>query len=398
MRTQSMLVNATVLGLAQILVWGGSFFLMAVLADPVVRDTGWPRQWVYGSLSLGILISGLLSPRVGQLIARHGGRRLLAGSGWVIAVGLVMLGAATSLPIFMLAWTIIGVGMAAGLYDSLFATLAALHGEAARRAISQVTLISGFCTTLTWPVIGWLIEHVGWRHACWGYAALLAVLVWPMYFMVLPPDGQGTALTEHADAAAQAPPYGMAFTLLTMGFTLSSVIMTAISVQLIALMQAKGLSLTAAIGLGALIGPSQVGARAIDALASRLHPLWSALGSTLLVAVGLLLLLAPAAASLGIVLYGAGSGIRSIVRGTLPLALFGKRHYAVVLGRIARPVLIAQALTPLLGGYLMQQQGATFTLVALCLLALLNMALVLALFPYRRGSTPVSAEGEQPSA
>jgi len=395
MRTQPTLAKAAVLGLAQILVWGGSFFLMAVLADPVVRDTGWPRQWVYGSLSLGILVSGLLSPRVGQLIARHGGRRLLAGSGLVIAAGLVMLGAARSLPIFMLAWMIIGVGMAAGLYDPLFATLGALHGEAARRAISQVTLISGFCTTLTWPIIGWLIEHVGWRHACWGYAALLAVLVWPMYVMVLPRDRKGTTSMVHADADTEAPPYGMVFTLLTMGFILSSVIMTAISVQLIALMQAKGLSLTAAIGLGALIGPSQVGARAIDALASRWHPLWNTLGSALLVAVGLLLLLAPAAASVGIVLYGAGSGVRSIVRGTLPLALFGRRHYAVVLGRIARPVLIAQALTPLLSGYLMQHQGASFTLVTLCLLAALNMVLVLVLLPYRRGSVSLSTEATE---
>jgi hypothetical protein len=140
-----------------------------------------------------------------------------------------------------------------------------------------------------------------------------------------------------------------------------------------------------------LIGPSQVVARAIDTLASRWHPLWNTLGSALLVAVGLLLLLAPAMAPAGIVLYGAGSGMRSIVRGTLPLALFGKQHYAIVLGRIARPVLIAQALTPLLGGYLMQHEGASFTLVTLCLLAALNIVLVLALLPYRRGSASTLA-------
>jgi len=171
------------------------------------------------------------------------------------------------------------------------------------------------------------------------------------------------------------------FKLLTAGFILASVIMTAISVQLIAVLQAQGISLAAALGIAALLGPSQVGARAIDIFIGRqTHPIWSALGSSVLVALGLgCVILSPRMAALGIVLYGAGSGIRSIVRGTLPLALFGTRIYPIILGRIARPTLIAQALTPLAGGYLQERYGATVTMMVLGGLALINVVLVLML-------------------
>lgn len=386
MNARPTITTSVILGLGQILTWGGSFFLMAVLAAPVVSDTGWPRQWVYGSLSLGMLVAGLLSPWVGRKIGREGGRRLLAGSGLLIAAGLVLLALAPVLAVFVMGWLVIGAGMAIGLYDPLFATLGALYGEGARRSISQVTLVSGFCTTLVWPLMGWLIASFGWREACLCYAALLALTVWPLHMRTLP-DASPVFRAASSDAQPDigTEPPAKLFWLVTAGFIVSSVVMTAVSVHLIALLQASGFTLAAAVGLGSLIGPAQVGARLVDAAATKLHPFWSALGFTLLVAAGLLLLLlAPAVASVAIVLYGAGSGIRSIVRGTLPLALFGRQHYAAVLGRIAQPVLIAQAATPLLGGYLLEHAGANASLRVLAALALLNIGLVLALLPWRR--------------
>jgi len=375
---------SVLLAIAQILVWGGSFFLMAMLAAPVVKDTGWSQQWVYGSLSLGILISGLLAPMVSRGVARIGGRLILASSGLIIALGLVLLAIAPNLPCFVLAWVVIGVGMAVGLYDPLFATLGQHYGDNARSAITRITLISGFCTTLVWPLIAILIEHFGWRATCLVYSTGLALLVLPIYLCVFPkhvPIMQtptaGTGIEQAPSTVAQE----RTFKLLTAGFILASVIMTAISVQLIAVLQAQGISLAAALGIAALLGPSQVGARAIDMLIGRqTHPIWSALGSSVLVALGLLcVIISPAMAALGIVLYGAGSGIRSIVRGTLPLALFGARLYPVVLGRIARPTLIAQALTPLAGGDVQERYGATVTMMVLGGLALINVVLVLML-------------------
>ncbi|MGY4494800.1 putative MFS family arabinose efflux permease [Pseudomonas sp. TE3610] len=375
------LTASTLLGIAQIIAWGGSFYLIAVLAAPVVADTGWSQAWVYGALSLAILISGLLAPAVGRLVARLGGRRVLVSSAPILAAGLALLAVAPNLGCFLLAWVVIGIGMAAGLYDPLFATLGQYFGSNARGAITQVTLVSGFCTSITWPLVAALVAHLGWRGACLAYSVMLLVVVLPVYLRTLPALPHLKSTGAHAPAANGAEPDRRVFMLLTASFTLAAVIFTAISVQLISLLQALGFSLPAALGVAALIGPSQVGVRVLQVVLGRnAHPIWSTLASVLLVAVGLAgLLFATQWAVVAIVVYGLGSGIRSIVRGTLPLALFGPGTYAVVLGRIARPVLIAQALTPLLGGYLQAHLGATATLAALGILALVNVATVVLL-------------------
>ncbi|MDE1164764.1 MAG: MFS transporter [Pseudomonas sp.] len=383
--------------MAQIIAWGGSFYLIAVLAAPVVQDTGWSQAWVYGSLSLAILISGLLAPRVGHLVARIGGRTLLLASAPTLALGLVLLSIAPSLPMFVASWVVIGLGMAAGLYDVLFATLGKLFGKNARSAITQVTLVSGFCTSITWPLVATLVAHLGWRGACLAYALLLMGVVLPIYWRCVPRHEPVTA-AKAAAQPAQALPQGKVFWLLTASFTLAAVIFTAISVQLISLLQAQGLSLVAALGIAALIGPSQVAARVVEVLFGRqAHPIWSALGSVLMVAAGLLCIhFASGLAVLGIIVYGVGSGIRSIVRGTLPLALFGPAVYAVVLGRIARPTLIAQALTPIVGGYLQAHFGAGVTLGVLAGLAVVNVLLVGLLIKSIRAPLAVSAHRGSP--
>lgn len=388
------LVPVCLLGIAQILVWGGSFFLMAVLADPVAAETGWPRQWVYGALSLGILVSGLLAPLGGRLIVRYGGRALLGGSGLVIAAGLLGLAVADSLPVFLLAWAVIGAGMAAGLYDALFATLGNLYGARARSSITGITLISGFCTTLVWPVLALLVGHLGWRQTCAAYAVLLALLIWPMYRVSLPAGHARPSSPQAQPGATGAIDYRL-YLLLTTIFTLAAVIMTATSVQLITLLQGCGYSLAEAIGLSALLGPSQVGSRVVDILVRKGHPVWTALASVVLVATGLLLIaLFPATAAAGVVLYGAGNGLRAIIRGTLPLAFVRQADYAVVTGRMARPALIGQAATPLLIGYLLEAQGNGAVLGLLCALALVNVLLVVVLAKHPR-ATPAATTGER---
>lgn len=380
-----------VLGLVQILSWGGSFYLMAVMAAPIVAETGWSQQWVYGALSLGILVSGLLAPLCGRIIARTGGRMLLALSGAVMAAGLVVMGLSHSLPLFLGAWVIIGVGMAMGLYDALFATLGTCYGGQARSAITSITLISGFCTTLVWPGTALLIHLLSWRGACFAIAAMLLLLVLPASVYALPNKAVAVKAKATSAPAPQSDIAPSLFWLLCAIFTLASVIMTAMSVQLIALLQASGYTLAAALGLSAILGPCQVGSRIVDILFKRGHPIWTAFFSVGLVALGLLLLaLFPQLALLSMVFYGAGNGLRAIVRGTLPLAMVKPEAYAVVVGRMARPALIGQALTPLAGGYLFETLGASATLWLLCALALLNVALVL-LLKKRLPSTPPAA-------
>lgn len=368
------------LGWVQILSWGGSFYLMAVMANPIVAETGWSQHWVYGALSLGMLISGLLAPLSGRLISRSYGRVLLAASGAVMALGLVMMGLSHNLPLFLFAWLIIGIGMAMGLYDALFATLGTLYGGQARGAITGITLISGFCTTLVWPGTALLIHWLDWRGACFAIAGLLCVSVLPAYLYALPAPERRITSTKApatADGNALAPTL---FWLLCSIFTLASVIMTAISVQLITLLQASGHTLASALAISAILGPCQVGSRIVDIAFKRGHPIWTTFCSVGFVALGLLLLACyPQFAVLSMVLYGAGNGLRAIVRGTLPLVMVKPEAYAIVVGRMARPALIGQALTPLVGGYVFQHLGANATLWLLCLLAFINVLLVVVL-------------------
>jgi len=372
------------LGIGQILVWGGSFFILAVLADPVVQETGWSRQWVYGGLSLGVLVSGLLAPACGRLIARHGGRTLLSLSGLIVASGLALMASAQHLPVFLLAWVIMGIGMAAGLYDALFATLGTCYGAQARSAISGITLVSGFCTAITWPLAALLTTHLGWRGACLAYATVLLLTVAPLYRYALPAPATTRQVAPVNQERPTAPVNRALYGVLTALFTLGAVLMTAISIQLITLLQGLGYGLASAVALSARLGPSQVAARIIDLLNRNNHPLWTALASVVCTAGGLLLVaLGPAVAwvtVVGLVIFGAGNGLRAIIRGTLPLALWSPQEYATVLGRMARPALLGQAATPLLCGYVLEHYGTHAVLGLLCLLAFINVALVAWLF------------------
>jgi len=380
----------TTIGLAQILAWGGSYYLIAVLARPIVTDTGWPFGWVVGGLSLGFLATGLASPRVGQLIDRYGGRPVLAASALLLATGQLVMAAAPALPVFMLAWIIVGIGMAAGLYDPAFATLGRLYGNEARHPITLTTLFGAFASTVCWPLSAFLVTHAGWRGACLAYAAINVAIVLPLYWFGVPREEKApppATLHSAAGGTARGSRLRLAWWLVAGNLTLASVVMTVVSVHMLTLLQARGLAMAAAVGLGALIGPSQVGARIVEmALARRRHhPVWTLIVSTVLAAFGLGLMFGgETLIAVGLVLYGAGAGIRSIARGTVPLALFGRDGYATLMGRLARPLMLAQAASPTLGALLMSATGAGGTLYVLTAGALLNVLTALPLVAFTR--------------
>ncbi|WP_159911604.1 MFS transporter [Pantoea sp. 18069] len=387
------MASSALLGVAQIVIWGGSFFLLTVLAAPIHVDTGWSLTGVYGALTVGALVSGLLSPWASRRIARGRGRHMLVLSSWLVAAGLVVLALAPHYSVFVAGWAVIGLGMAGGLYDPLFAVLGARWGQQARGAIYVVTLIGGFASTITWPALAWLEPALGWRTTCLVYAAFMAVVMTPLYLLALPPDAapaQATAPGPGTDRQALADVDPRLMRLLSLVFCIAAILMTAVSLQIILLLQGTGHSMTAAIALSALIGPSMVGVRVLNLAFRNLHAIWMALFSAAFVALGMLLIstasaaAAPAAAALGIVCYGVGNGLRALVRGTLPLALVPAHAYALVMGRLARSSLVCQALTPLVCGFILSQWGARSTLWLLAALAVANTGLSLRLQWYLR--------------
>ncbi len=386
MGTNSRSAVLTVLGIGQIIAWGGTFYLPAVLAEPIARATGWPLSWVVGGLSAGMLVSGLVSPYVGVLVERHGGRPVLAGGAVVLAFGLLLLGAAPGPGAYMLAWLVLGVGMGAGLYDPAFATLGRLYGTEARTAITTLTLIAGFASTLCWPFSAWVLHLGGWRLTCLAYAALNLCVALPLYWLILPREARraGSAAPRKKDAGPKSARSNAAlFVMVALVLTLASIIWSAVSVNLLTLLRGLGLPAATAVALGAVLGPSQVAARLLDLFAARLvAPAWEMVVSTVLVAAGIFLLSAGSGVvAAGVVLYGAGTGLRSILRGTLPLALFGAEGYALLMGRLAFPILVAQSVAPSLGAIILDHAGAMGLEAALFWAAVANVGLATLLLP-----------------
>jgi MFS family permease len=387
-------VVITALGLTQILAWGSSYYLPAVLAKPIAADTGWPLSLVIGGLSLGLLAGGLVSPAVGRAIDRTGGRPVLAASSVLIAAGQALLAISHSLPVYFAAWLLLGLGMGAGLYDAAFATLGRIYGREARSAITTLTLWGGFASTVCWPLSAFLVGELGWRGACLVYAGIQLLFSLPVHLLLMPKTPpQAPALHSGAtgDGTGRLSASEMrAFLVLAAMVTIGGAIGALFSTHLLLILQGRGLELGAAVALGGLVGPSQVGARVVEAaFGKRYHPIWTATAAVVLVAVGLgFLLFGFPIVAVALILYGGGNGIWSIGRGSLPLALFGPSRYPVLMGRLAMPGLLAQAIAPSLGGFLMERGGPDAATALLAGLAAVNVVLVVVLWAAYRNGDP----------
>jgi MFS family permease len=392
------------LGITQILAWGSSFYLPAVLAKPIAEDTGWPLPWVIAGLSLGLLIAGLISPQVGRRIHDLGGRPVLIASAALLAAGFTVLALAPNLPLFVVGWAVMGLGMGAGLYDAAFSILGRIYGLAARQHITTLTLFGGLASTACWPLSAFLLSELGWRGTCGAYAGLQILVALPIYLIALkgpvPPLGTEPKPTRSNHSVRGAARHRALFPLLAVVITIASMLSTVMSVHLLTLLESRGLTLTTAVALGTLVGPSQFGARFVEILVSRYHhPIWTKIASVCLVAIGLLLLWMDIRfIPLCLIFYGAGIGLESIARATLPLSLFGAADYAPIMGRLARPSLIAQAATPSIGALLIQRLGTEGMLGTVTLVALLNVGLAGALFLRVRVARRQAGRYEPPRA
>jgi len=369
------------LGITQTLAWASSMYLPAILADPIARDLGVSSNWVFGAFSGALLLSALIGPRVGRQIDLVGGRSVLSMSNLVLAAGLVVLGFTTSIPLLVTAWLLLGVGMGAGLYDAAFAALGRIYGDAARRSITGITLIAGFASTVGWPLSAWGLETIGWRNTCFAWAAAHILIGLPVNLLMLPTVKGAKA----AVATAVRPHIPIDRTMIVLAFVFAAAwtVTGAMAAHLPRLMEAAGATATQAVFAGALIGPAQVAARIFEAsFLSRYHPLVSTKLACITHPIGAVILglAGGGAASVFAVFHGAGNGILTIARGTLPLAIFGPENYGYRLGIIGAPARMAQAAAPLLFGLLIEAMGARVLIVS----SAFSVAALLALFLLRK--------------
>lgn len=380
----------TQLGTAQTLAWASSYYLPAMLAPSMARDLGVSTPTVFAAFSVALIVSALLGPKAGAAIDRFGGRPVLMATNIVFALGLAGLALASGPWALFAAWVVIGVGMGAGLYEAAFAALVRLYGTDSRGSITGITLIAGFASTVGWPLSSYLENAFGWREACLVWATLHLTIGLPLNAL-LPrvPQAATSSAPAPAPATATAGSPLLPTVVLSFVFAATWFISTAMAAHLPQLMLASGSTLAQAVLVGALIGPSQVAARVLEfGVLRRVHPLLSArlasaahpIGAAVLAALG------PVAAPVFGGLHGAGNGILTIAKGTLPLVIFGPQGYGQRQGLLMVPARVMQAAAPWLFGMALERWGAGALAVSSALGAAAFAALCLLRLPKAAGA------------
>jgi len=370
----------TVLSVTQILTWGMLIY-PPVLTMPVLTAAhGWSLAFGMAGFSLGLIVSGLLSPTVCGWIDRYGGNRPMGAGAIAGAAGLAGLAFADEPLSYFACWILLGAAMSASLYDAAFATLTTVFGATARRQITFVTFAGGFASTVGWPATHLLLAELGWRGTYLVFAAIFLLLIAPLHYFALPPARHHAAISQTSTDRAPVllTSDGKPFLLLAAAFAIYAFVLSGLTSNLLAMLQRGGLSATSVVAIGALFGPAQVAARLADFVFARhTNPLWIARAAVAVVACGLATLALggmswPLAAAFALT-FGAANGVITIARGALPLLLFGPVGYGRVLGRIARPALIVQALAPFLVASAIERfsdQAALLGGVVACLVVL----------------------------
>jgi predicted MFS family arabinose efflux permease len=375
------------LGTTQTLAWASSVYLPAILADPIAHDLGVSANWIFGAYSAALAVAAVLGPRIGRQIDRVGGRPVLSLSNLTLAAGLVLLGFAHSISFLMVAWLVLGVGMGYGLYDAAFGALGRIYGEAARGPITGITLIAGFASTVGWPLTALGVASIGWRDTCFAWAAAHILIGLPLNLLMLPAVTGAKAATENA--LKPHVPLDRTMILLAFIFATAWTVTGAMAAQLPRILEAAGATTVQAISAGALVGPAQVAARIMEAsVLKRYHPLVSTKLACLMHPIGaaIVAIFGGAAASAFAIFHGAGNGVITISRGTLPLAIFGPENYGYRLGIIGAGARMTQAAAPLLFGFLIDAMGSRVLIVS----SALSLVAFAALFMLPERARPAS--------
>lgn len=380
------------LGITQITAWGTSYYCLGVLAGPISRDTGWSRGFVFLGFTVALLAMGLVSSAVGRAIDRHGARAVMTLGTVIVSAGLFTLAHVHSEAAYLAVWVLLGLGMRLCLYDAAFAALVQVVPSRGRQAISYLTLFGAFASSVFWVVGHALNEQVGWRQTLVLFAFINLVVCLPLHWL-------GLARRETAAGAAaptgvppgspDGPPLegrarSVAMVLFALIMSLNGFVFGVISVQLVPLLEAAGLATAAAVWVASMKGVAQFGGRVVEiAFARNLRAI--TVGR---IAVGILppslLLLLTGTGHLWMVvaftlLMGASQGVITIVRGAVPLALFGAKGYGAVLGAIATPVLVVNAASPTAFAWIVDRWGwgtARALLLVSCSAAWLAMELM----------------------
>jgi MFS family permease len=398
-----MVAAVLALGITQITLWGTSYYCLGVLAGPIGRETSWSRGFVFLGFTVAVLAMGLVSTAVGRAIDRHGARAVMTLGAGSVAAGLFALSQVRSGAAYLAAWAFLGLGMRLCLYDAAFAALVQVAPSRGRRAISYLTLFGAFASSVFWVVGHALEARIGWRHTLAVFAVVNLAVCVPLHWFGLARReraGTGAADPGAPPASEDGPPLegrprSIAMALFALIMSLNGFVFGVISVQLVPLLEAAGLATAAAVWVASLKGVAQFAGRVVEILFGRnLRAITVGRIAIGILPPSLLLLLAGTGSVPLVVaftlLLGASQGVITIVRGAVPLALFGAKGYGAVLGAIATPVLVVNAASPTVFAWIVDRWGwraARLSLLIGCSAAWVAMELMSRWYEGRRAAS-----------
>ena len=341
----------TGVGIAQIASWGSLYYAIGVLGKPMREELGVTELFVFTAFTAGLLVSGTLAPWIGRSIDRLGGRRVLAWGSVASAAALAILAVAPNAAVMTLGWLLAGAAMSASLYDPAFATLSQHSGSHYRRAVTSLTLLGGFASTVAWPLSHYLLETHGWRWTLGAYAAFQLLVCLPIHLAVIP---RGPHASQRAAQASDARSPAFAerrLPVLRFAFAVAAFITGLIGVHMVGLLDNAGLTAAEAVTIAMLMGPMQVAGRIVELAFSRhVRAVTAGIIAFALVGSSVAVLAVThgmgAMAILFVTLYGCGNGVLTIVRGTAPVELYGREGLGELLGYFSRAASYAKAVAP----------------------------------------------------
>lgn len=357
------------LGATQIIGYGTLYYSFSILAPDMAREFSVPVERLFGLLSLALLVGAVLAPKAGGWADRYGaGRLMVPGS---LAAGLALAAAALSPNSLTLGISLVAMEVASifVLYSTAFAAIVQVGGARAQKSITHLTLIAGFASTLFWPLTATLHEHLSWRSIYLGFALLNVLVCLPVHYwvwklsrkrMAEPPTTPSIEVVSGI-AARRAGAGSWIFLLMLAAFAIEGFVLASILVHMVPMVTALGLG-TAGLVVSTLFGPSQVASRLLNMIfGERLSQTMLAVISAGFLASALTVLLLTSPWLPGVIvfaiLFGLGSGLASIVGGTLPLELFGRTGYGSRLGWVTAARQLSSALAPFAFALMMQSWG-----------------------------------------
>lgn len=355
------------LGATQIIGYGTLYYSFSILAPDISTDLGIPLDWLFGLLSLALLCGGLIAPKAGRWADRFGAGRLMMPGSLAAGTALLAAAAAPNATTFAIALIAMELASAFVLYGTAFTAIVQIGGRGAHRSITHLTLIAGFASTLFWPLTATLHEHLSWRWIYVIFACLNILVCLPIHGWIsrLPRTSDKNE-SEAAKPTTQAPapaamPLNHLFLVMLAAFAVQGLVLSSILVHMVPMVTAMGLG-TAGLMISMLFGPAQVASRLTNMLfGGRLSQSMLAVIAAVLLPTGLMLLFATSPWLPGVIvfalLFGFGSGLSSIIGGTLPLELFGRTGYGARLGWVTAARQFSSAFAPFAFAFSMERWG-----------------------------------------